>query len=170
MVFQREYLPKGHQPESTIFSHIDWLPIAAYNWSHCSVGLKAVGSSPKRDKTDKWHIPESVYPYKEYPPRYHSFLHFVTTKPAKQMYYFAESTPYMFTDDVFVGVLASRIPGSTKLDSLKNHSELVHLFKGKLDEKLTIQVFKTTEEKVFFHVLPSSFFSMWSHWKKENQL
>ena len=76
----------------------------------------------------------------------------------------------MFTDDVYVGVLANRVPGRTKLDSLKNHYDFVHLFKNKPDKKLKIQAFKTTEEKVFFHVLPSSFFSMWSHWNKENRL
>jgi len=121
-----------------------------------------VGFRPHRSETSKWHISESVYPYTEYPAWYNGFLYFVTTKLAKQMYNLAESTPYMFTDDVFVGILASRVPGSTKFDSLGEHYAV--LKKDEERETVKLRDFKTKETKVFFHVMPPSFFTMWTHW------
>ena len=102
-----------------------------------------------------------MYPYKKYPPWYNGFLYFVTIKLAKEMYYLAESTPYMFTDDVFVAILASRVPGSTKFESLVEH--YAQLEKTEKSETHKLWDFKTGDTKVFFHVMPSSFFTMWTH-------
>jgi len=74
----------------------------------------------------------------------------------------------MFTDDVFVGVLASRVPGSTKFDSLMEHYAELEKTDAMEDQKL--MAFKTKETKVFFHTMPSSFFIMWTHLTTEIQI
>lgn len=58
-----------------------------------------------RDPEKKWYISEEVWPEEVFPLWFQGLIYFLTPSSASELFKLAQVTPYMYTDDVFVGVL-----------------------------------------------------------------
>ena len=74
---------------------------------YCSV-FKNQG--PRRDKSDKWYVPISEYPDKDYPPYCEGFAYIMSPDLALPLYNASLYTKYFWVDDVYVtGILAKQL-------------------------------------------------------------
>uniref|UniRef100_A0A8C5P993 Hexosyltransferase n=1 Tax=Leptobrachium leishanense TaxID=445787 RepID=A0A8C5P993_9ANUR len=76
------------------------------------VGQVFFSASPRRNKMDKWYVPEEVYPNKTYPPYCAGSGYVFSVDMAKKIYDIAQVVRIMPMEDVFVGLCLKelRIP------------------------------------------------------------
>lgn len=63
-----------------------------------------------RDNTSKWYVSWELWPEELYPVWFQGLVYVLTPNLAAKLYPIALTTRYMFTDDVYVGVLVSQVP------------------------------------------------------------
>ncbi|KAF6019590.1 hypothetical protein EB796_022116 [Bugula neritina] len=70
---------------------------------------KLISTHVNRDNSSKWFVSYELWPYKRYPIWFQGLAYMMTPKLAAKLPSLALNTAYMFTDDVYVGVLVSKI-------------------------------------------------------------
>lgn len=68
-----------------------------------------------RNNESKWYVSYDVYPHKLYPVWMQGLVYILTPHLASKLYPIALDTKYMFTDDVYMGVLVSQVKGADVL-------------------------------------------------------
>ncbi|XP_071086849.1 beta-1,3-galactosyltransferase 1-like [Haliotis cracherodii] len=82
-----------------------------------TIGCKLLrGQRPSRNKTSKWHTPESEYPFSVLPPFCLGFAYLTTPESWAAMYKVSKTNRLMSMDDVYVSVVLAMKAGVQKTD------------------------------------------------------
>ncbi|XP_071813283.1 beta-1,3-galactosyltransferase 1-like [Apostichopus japonicus] len=66
-------------------------------------------AKPYRNEGSKWYIPESVYPYKYYPPFCVGYAYVMSGDLPRKLFQVAQHIPFFPLDDVFMGFCARKL-------------------------------------------------------------
>lgn len=73
------------------------------------------GKYPDRHPKSKWYISKHVWPDETFPIWHQGLAYFLSPSITGELFRLAEQTPYMFTDDVYMGVLVNKLNKSTRI-------------------------------------------------------
>ncbi|XP_067948978.1 beta-1,3-galactosyltransferase 1-like [Watersipora subatra] len=80
------------------------------------IGGNLFGGGPRRNPKDKWYISVEQFKYDEYPPWFQGMVYFLTPCVARQIYELSFTSPYLFTDDVYIGIVSDRVENIRRIN------------------------------------------------------
>ncbi|XP_067930247.1 beta-1,3-galactosyltransferase 5-like [Watersipora subatra] len=110
---------------------------------------------PGRDPHEKWYISFKEYKFSTFPPWVQGMAYFLTPSLARRIYELSFSTPYLFTDDVYISLVADRVENVTSKDIRRFYSSAYnsHQQNGEV---------WTKTNRVFFHAIAASkMYELW---------
>ncbi|KAF6033894.1 hypothetical protein EB796_007798 [Bugula neritina] len=64
---------------------------------------------PFRNPASKWYLSRKDYKYDTFPMWLQGLTYFLSPRLAKEIYNLSFTTPYIFTDDIYIGIVANRV-------------------------------------------------------------
>ena len=122
-------------------------------------------SVPNRKNNSKWYIPYSVYPRKYYPKWYQGLIYFLSPSLAADLFFIAQHTPYMFIDDVFMGIVVDKLAAEQYVN-LVTVNQLSRFKRSIMKPSAWVEVWKK-DSAPFYHV-PNV--TQYLPWYSEGQL
>lgn len=125
----------------------------------CFVG-KPIDNTPNRSPSSKWYVSYQVWPDKFYPQWFQGMIYFLTPRYADIMFQTALNTHYMHTDDVFIGIVVSKIPDLKP--GIRNVNAISHYTDGGYDHQIRMKPYWRNSHAIFYHVPSSKLYMEWS--------
>ncbi|XP_071851851.1 beta-1,3-galactosyltransferase 5-like [Apostichopus japonicus] len=92
------------------FQHlIGYLKLMSPTKHRVIIGNKYTDKPPIRDPKNKWYVSKKVFPYAKYPPYVNGPCYVISGCLTPWLYRESLAVPYLPMEDVFVGILASRL-------------------------------------------------------------
>lgn len=109
-----------------------------------------------RNNKSKWYVSYDLWPHKHYPVWFQGLAYLMTPSLAAQLPAIALDTKYMFTDDVYVGILVSQVKSP--------HVIINNMFGTHTEQTLNkfLGSFRS-EGRIFYHVPSIKYFITWYH-------
>lgn len=112
-----------------------------------------------RDPSNPWYISREQWPDDEYPAWFQGLAYMISGQLALRLPAIALDTPYLFVDDVYVGILISKVPDVTIHRHQELSSHVAYGSKLSLYDGLYHKFYHA--ETVFYHVPNVSLYSEW---------
>lgn len=80
------------------------------------IGKVVPENQPVRRKNDKWYLSYEEWPHDTFPIWYQGLAFILSPTLADKLYKQALQTSYIFTDDVYIGILVDRLRNSEDVD------------------------------------------------------
>lgn len=114
----------------------------------------------QRDKTDKWYVSEEAWPHKYFPTWFQGLVYFLTPRHAGLLYSAALNTPYMHTDDAFIGILVNKTSiFASGIRPITN----ISMYQGESYEDSVRMLSEWRHSPIiFFHIPNTQLFMEWS--------
>ncbi|XP_067931108.1 beta-1,3-galactosyltransferase 5-like [Watersipora subatra] len=81
---------------------------------------------PFRWNRSKWYLPVTAYKFSTFPQWCLGLVYFFTPDLARQVYNLSFTTPYIYTDDVYIGIVADRVDNLIRVDLALHYAEVLN--------------------------------------------
>lgn len=121
-----------------------------------------------RDKSAQWYVSHEQWPDDTYPIWYQGLVYILTTPLTKQISSLAAEQPYLFLDDVFIGVVVSKVP-DVKYLTIQDISAVSNYYNSEKDllTGLYSRFYSDRDLAIFYHVPCATLFTEW--WRCQAQ-
>ena len=127
----------------------------------CFTGFQVQYPGPNRNEKDKWYISRERWPYDNYPTWFQGLAYFLTPSLAEKLVPISLNVPYIFMDDVYVGMLVSQVRPKADIIINQNLSATAAMTRFSIDYYLHERWM--SHNATFFHMPNMLRFNTWYH-------